>query len=679
VDGRVGVLDQTFKSFQPFFVDLDAPQVLTVDDEITLPVNLRNYTARNLALPVTVKPADWFSLFTPATVAATVPSNGTVPVVFGFRAANTAEAGSLRITAANAHDGDAVEKTVRVHPDGEPRSVVASGLLRGADTTLSLDLPADAIPGSIHAELMLYPNLGAHILHSMKAVLERPYGCGEQTISSTYPSLLFLKLLRAGKSNSPIEDEAQSYLQLGYERLLGYFGASGGLTYWGRGDESPDPALTAYGIEFLADAAPYIKIDQSRIVGAMAWLVANQQADGSWKPHYGDTKADLNLYVAAVLKQTLAREETTGKTSKDLRDHVSKAVEKAVAWSATSVAAVHDPYANALRLSLTSDPAAAASLRQELSQTALLDREGTHWASTDYSPFYGWGHAGEVETTALVLSALGGNDVDSRDHPLTNGALFYLLRNSDRYGIWYSGQATVRVLKALLPIAMQQMKAPMITTEYRLALDGAQLPASEIESLRADPKLLEAPRTLDLTALLKPGHNELVFSSASDAALASAEASASFYVRWEHGATSSRSSTQTGKDYGLDFGYQCDEQNAKVGKPIECKVDVRRFGSSGYGMLLAEVGLPPGSDVDRASLAKLIDNWTISRYELQPDRIVFYLWSWKAEGSHFNFSFTPRYGIHAKAARATLSDYYNPDLKVVLAPQTFIVKDQIHP
>jgi uncharacterized protein YfaS (alpha-2-macroglobulin family) len=91
-------------------------------------------------------------------------------------------------------------------------------------------------------------------------------------------------------------------------------------------------------------------------------------------------------------------------------------------------------------------------------------------------------------------------------------------------------------------------------------------------------------------------------------------------------------------------------------------------------MLLAEVGLPPGADVDRASLGKLLDNWTISRYELEPDRIVFYLWSGAAEGEKFSFRFTPRFAIHAKAAPARLMDYYNPDLSAVLAPQTFSVK-----
>ncbi len=671
-NGRIGVLDQTFKTFQPFFVDLDAPQVLTLGDEITLPVNLRNYTARSLALPVTVKPADWFSLLTPAKVEATVPSSGTMPVLFGFRATRTAEAGPLHITAANAHDGDAIEKTVRVHPDGEPRAVTVSGLLRGSATTLGLDLPADAIPGSVHAELRLYPNLGAHILHSMKAVLERPYGCGEQTISSTYPSLLFLKLLKAAKSTSPDEDEAQTYLQLGYDRLTGYFAANGGLTYWGNPTETPDAALTAYGVEFLTDAEPYIAVDEAHIVDAVGWLVSSQQPDGSWKPHYGDTNAELNLYIAEVLKHTLPRD-----APKELRERVNLAVSRATEWAATSVAAVHDPYANALRLRMYAEDATSAKLRAELAQSATHDREGAHWASASSSPFYGWGHAGNLETTALVLNALERSGTKAGDRSLLDDALFYLLRNQDRYGVWYSGQATVRVLQALLPRAIDQMTATAGAAEFSLAVNGAPLTQKDADALHADPKLLEAPRSLDLTSLLKAGHNELVFSNTSEAALASAEAAVNYYAPWQQNQAPAQFSTQTGKEYGLDFGYKCDATNSKVGQPVSCTVDVRRFGSSGYGMLLAEVGLPPGSEVDRASLAKLLDNSTISRYELQPDRIVFYLWSWRAEGSHFGFSFTPRYAIHAKAAPATLSDYYNPDLKVVLTPQSFTVTDPV--
>jgi hypothetical protein len=336
---------------------------------------------------------------------------------------------------------------------------------------------------------------------------------------------------------------------------------------------------------------------------------------------------------------------------------------------------VHDAYANALRLRLAEmrpgDGAAVSRLRAELASTAAHDREGVHWTPADFSPFYGWGHAGELETTAVVLGALRQGTAAGAESGLLNEALFFLMRNEDRYGVWYSGQATVRVLQALLPVAIAQMEAAAQAQSFELTVNGVPLSGSNTEALRTDPRLTAAPRTVDLTAMLKPGVNTLVFSAAGDASLASAEATASFYVPWQGEAATSK--TQTGSDAGLDFGYSCASEDAHVGKAMECTVEARRFGSQSYGMMLAEVGLPPGAEVDRASLARLLDAGTISRYELQPDRIVFYLWSPQAAGSHFTFRFTPRYAIHAKAAPAILSDYYNPDLSVILAPNLFSV------
>ena len=684
-DGRIGEVEQTFKTFQPFFVDLDVPQVLTAGDEISLPVTLRNYTDHSIALPVTAKPADWVSLLTSAKVQATVSANGTTPLVFGLRANRSVEAGSLQITATNAHEGDAVEKTVRVHPDGEPRAVTAAGLLIERSTRLTLDVPADAIPVSIHAELRLYPNLGAHVLDAMKAVLERPYGCAEQTISSSYPSLLYLELVKASHtdkaSNDPIAIEAQTYLQLGHDRLADYFDASGGLTYWGGNDHTPDPALTAYAIEFLTEAAPYIAVDRDQITGAIKWLLASQQADGGWKPRYGDTSSDLNLYIAEVLAQTVSS-DTVGKGEpKEFHDRVAHAIVSATSRASTSATAVHAPYANALRLRLAErspgEASTVARLRAELASTAVRDRNGAHWTPLGYSPFYGWGHAGELETTAVVLAALRQGTSSAAESALANDALLFLLRNQDRYGIWYSGQATVRVLQALLPVAIEQAKSSAATQSFQLTVNGGPVGGSEAEGLHIDPQLIEAPRSIDLTALLRPGANELLFTAAGDASLASVEATASFYVPWQGDDASVK--TQTGSDAGLDFGYRCAADDAVAGKPIDCTVNARRFGSESYGMMLAEVGLPPGAEVDRSSLASLLDSWTISRYELQPDRIVFYLWSPGASGSHFSFRFIPRYAVRAKAAPATLTDYYNPDLKVVLSPQLFTIKGGARP
>jgi hypothetical protein len=60
---------------------------------------------------------------------------------------------------------------------------------------------------------------------------------------------------------------------------------------------------------------------------------------------------------------------------------MNKAVARAAGWAATSVAAVHDAYANALRLRLDDNADTADKLKTELRGTALRDREGAHWSN----------------------------------------------------------------------------------------------------------------------------------------------------------------------------------------------------------------------------------------------------------------------------------------------------------
>lgn len=106
-----------------------------------------------------------------------------------------------------------------------------------------------------------------------------------------------------------------------------------------------------------------------------------------------------------------------------------------------------------------------------------------------------------------------------------------------------------------------------------------------------------------------------------------------------------------------------------------CSVEAERVGFQGYGMLLAEIGTPPGADVSRESLQAAMEaDWTISRYEILPDRTVIYMGA-KAGGTRFNFKFRPRYGINAQTPPSTLYDYYNPEAKALSAPMRFVVGD----
>jgi len=65
-----------------------------------------------------------------------------------------------------------------------------------------------------------------------------------------------------------------------------------------------------------------------------------------------------------------------------------------------------------------------------------------------------------------------------------------------------------------------------------------------------------------------------------------------------------------------------------VGELVTCRVVVPSRKSDDFSMRIVEVGLPPGAEVDRASLERaLTANSSLGSYDVLPDRVVFYVWS----------------------------------------------------
>src|SRR5262249_35045921 len=139
--------------------------------------------------------------------------------------------GKQRVTATGGDADDAIEKPVTVHPDGE-QLIATAGDVLGSSTTLDLNLPETMILDSKEAELKIYPNLMAHVVESVEAIMARPYGCAEQSISATYPSLLLLRNYKQTGQDFHFRARAERYLNDGYSRLLNYSTEQGGFSYW---------------------------------------------------------------------------------------------------------------------------------------------------------------------------------------------------------------------------------------------------------------------------------------------------------------------------------------------------------------------------------------------------------------------------------------------------------------
>ena len=140
----------------------------------------------------------------------------------------------------------------------------------------------------------------------------------------------------------------------------------------------------------------------------------------------------------------------------------------------------------------------------------------------------------------------------------------------------------------------------------------------------------------------------------------SAAVRAAWYVPW-----TARNRVERSCDLRISY----DKTAVTVGDTVVCTVEARRKSLDGHGMMIAEVGLPPGAEVDRSSVAGL----TRGLAEVEPDRVVLYLWPGYREAETMRFQFRVRFAMKAKTAPSVLWDYYNPEAWVELVPVTFKV------
>jgi hypothetical protein len=352
-------------------------------------------------------------------------------------------------------------------------------------------------------------------------------------------------------------------------------------------------------------------------------------------------------------------------------------LKRAFDYLALRTGQIDEPYllaSYALAVLEVGDTPGAEKVVAKLRAMAREEKGAVYWALETNTPFYGWGGAGRVETTALVVQALTVAQVGSlrNDDQLIDRGLLFLMREKDRYGVWYSTQATTNVLDTLLALLARDVNAGAnFSRTAEILVNGRRVKSIELPTANQ----LVGPIAVDLSASIQPGTNRVEIRRAPGASPASAQAVATYYLPWSESLATQEANWRANGSSGLRLVAKFDKTNAKVTDEINCHVEAARVGHQGYGMMLAEIGLPPGADVDRASLESAMkgSDWGISQYDILPDRVVLYLWP-RAGGTKFDFKFRTRFGLNAQSAASIVYDYYNPEARAIVSPVRFVVK-----
>ena len=684
IGGQIGVAEKELRSFQPFFVESDPPKVLTEGDQISQPVVVRNYLEKAQTIFAELKPEPWFLNLAAAQQKLAVAANGDASAVFTYRAIHSTKEAKQRVTARNGSTGDAVERELVVHPNGQEISLSTSRLLSAATNSMTVRVPETAIGGSMEAELRIYPNLMAHVLDAMDGIGRRPAGCAEQVTSTAYVSLMALQLLKKvgqdkpGNENprSAVALQARAAVQEGVRRLTEMQNLDGGMGYWYKWQASP--ALTAYVLRFLSEAHQFVPVDETVRRRLRDYLLAHQIRPGVWAMYRWDLQkeeedANSTAYIARTLAgaDIGAADNSISKEEKEKeRQRLGAAVDGALHFIEQNIDSWSDPYLVGNYALAAVDGGRNAHIekaRTLLEQLAHREGDTMYWnLEANTSPFYGWGNTGRLESTALAVEALAKMDSAHADCDLQDMAargLQYLLGHKDRYAVWYSTQATQNVLEAMIA-AMPAGANAVGVVQATIKVNGRAVKTMSLP----DPREATGPVTVALGNALEKGENKIEIATAANVGAMNATLFASYYVPWGKSSATSEENLLSGENRALRWKVQYDRLEAKAGETVHCNVEAERIGFKGYGMMLGEVGLPPGAEVDRASL----DAGDAGSYEVQPDRVVFYIWP-SAGGSSFRFDFRLRYRMEASSAASKLYDYYNPEAAASVTPVKFSV------
>jgi hypothetical protein len=504
------------------------------------------------------------------------------------------------------------------------------------------------------------------LFESASALLETPHGCAEQTISAGYANLVALHYARAtGVASAALEDRALKNIRLALSNLPAFEKTGGGIGYWTTSSDA-DISVTAYALNFLIDAAPVVSVDEDEIHSFAAWLEKQQNPDGRWLivDRYRHPTEQQTLLLTGLAIRSLAAAQKSGVKVP------SSVFATAYHHIALFTDQLDEPYmlAQFILAALDSgDEKLLGNAVPRLIAMARPERDGFYWDLRTNSPFYGWGTAGRYETTGLAISAL---TAWKTAHPGSADAttairkgLLFLLRSRDSAGIWQTTQSTVLAMRALADASPILGNPVGSGGAIQILANGAQVKTVEMPPAgkSADPVIV------DISSFLRSGDNNLELLPSPGTQSALMHLTSSYWTPWDQKAPE--------KPGELSLSVKYDRVQAVVGDAIHCTVNAERVGFRGYGMMLAEVGLPPATEVDRSSLETALGDYAagLDRYDVLPDRVILYLWP-VAGGAKLDFIVRPRTSMAAKTAPSVLYDYYNPEARSEVVPAQLTVR-----
>lgn len=267
----------------PLVLQTSLPRFMTEGDQFDIPVTITNMSGKAQDVTVTVDTvnldtagedldANLISVSAPAIPKVSLDLGATKTLV--FRAVATAPTGAVQFRVKAA--ADAIESFENLDVpiiSAKPKSRVIKRLEIVSDEVDLKQQMDSFVPGTERSTFWVTTNPYADSLQHLKYLVRYPYGCIEQTTSSTRPLLVIRDLLdQVDPASFSSTGAVDDMVRKGIERVLSMQTTGGGFAYW-PGSTSPTLWGTAYATHMLLDAQKMnFPVPKERLTEALEFL-----------------------------------------------------------------------------------------------------------------------------------------------------------------------------------------------------------------------------------------------------------------------------------------------------------------------------------------------------------------------------------------------------------------------
>lgn len=192
-DNRFGSAEKAMKVTDPLVLSTALPRFMSPGDSLSVPVTISNTTNQAINGKASVKVTGALNAPDQST-SITVSANSEQRVVFTVGAQNTIGTGivTVDVAAGGSNYNEVIDITVRPASTLQKRS--GGGQINaGASVTLAVGDP-DFIASSVRKKLVISRSPVLEMGNLLQQLVNYPYGCTEQAVSSAFPQLYFTEL-----------------------------------------------------------------------------------------------------------------------------------------------------------------------------------------------------------------------------------------------------------------------------------------------------------------------------------------------------------------------------------------------------------------------------------------------------------------------------------------------------